>query len=79
MSAPIRNRLGWLPAALISLGLMVGFIAVSPRRVISHENNAEVQIPGFKLPEDRIQLRPLGKNATVKDGRLYVDGMERGF
>lgn len=74
-----KKKLGSVLAALLYASIALGFIAVSPRRVISEENNAAIRLPGFKLEEERIYLRAFDAIAEIRDGRLYLEGREPGL
>jgi hypothetical protein len=63
----------------VFLVLAVGFTAASPRRVLSQENYASLRWPDAKLDGDSVYLRPYEKTATIKNGKLYLDGYEKGF
>jgi hypothetical protein len=54
-------------------------MAASPRRVLSRENYTSVQWPAAKLGGDSVYLRPYQKTAVIKNGKLYLDGYEKGF
>jgi hypothetical protein len=75
----LRIRIGLAPTSLLVLALLVWFVSVSPRRVVSHENNAEVSAQLFKLEGSRVHLTPIYGDAEIIRGRLYLGGKGRGF
>jgi hypothetical protein len=77
--ARIRQVSNSAVALGVFLVLAVGFTASSPRRVLSQENYTSVRWPDPKLDRDSVYLRPYAKTATIKNGKLYLDGYEKGF
>jgi hypothetical protein len=77
--ARIRQVSNSAVALGVFLVLAVGFAAASPRRVLSQENYTSVRWPDAKLDGDSVYLRPYNKTAAIKDGKLYLDGYEKGF
>jgi Family of unknown function (DUF6077) len=77
--AGIRQVSNSAVALGVFLVLGVGFMAVSPRRVLSQENGASIRWPDAKLDGESVYLRPYQKKAAIKNGRLYLDGYENGF
>lgn len=63
----------------VFLVLAVVFATASPRRVLSEENRTSVPWPAAKLDGDSVYFRPHRKTAAIKNGKLYLDGYERGF
>jgi len=57
----------------VFLVLAAGFTAASPRRVLSTANHTSIQWPDAKLDGDSVFLRPYGKAAAIKDGKLHMD------
>jgi hypothetical protein len=77
--ARIREVSNSVVALGVLLALVIAFAAASPRLVLSRENYTSIRWPGPKLDGDSVYLRPYGKVATIKDGKLYLDGYESGF
>jgi hypothetical protein len=77
--ARIRQVSNSAVALGVFLVLAVGFTAASPRRVLSQENHTSVRWPDAKLDGDSVYLRPYQKTAAIKNGKLYLDGYEKGF
>ena len=67
----------------VTLGVLLvfaaGFTAVSPRRVLSDANRTSIRWPDAKLDGDSVYLRPYGKAATVKNGKLHMDCFEEPY
>ena len=76
-------RLRRVSNSAVALGaflvLAAGFTAVSPRLVLSAANHTSIRWPDAKLDGDSVYLRPFGKSAAIKDGRLYLDCYERPY
>ena len=53
--------------------LAVGFMALSPRFVVSAANYTTIRWPDAKLDGDSIYLRPYGKAAAIRNGKLYIN------
>jgi hypothetical protein len=77
--ARIRQVSNSAVALGIFLVLAAGFTAVSPRRVVSSANGTSIRWPGAKLDGDSVYLRPYGKAATVKNGKLHMDCYEEPY
>jgi hypothetical protein len=75
----LRSRIGLGWSSLLVLAFLVWFVSVSPRRVVSHENNAEVRPQLFKLEGNRVHLTPVYGDAEIVRGRIYIEGKVRGF
>jgi hypothetical protein len=77
--ARIRDLHNSAIALGVFLVLAVGFTAASPRRVVSQENFTSFRWPGAKLEGASVYFRAYGKMAAIKNGRLYLDGYEKGI
>jgi hypothetical protein len=66
-------------ALSVFAALAAAFTAAGPRRVVSGENYTSIRWPDAKLDGDSVYLRPYQKTAVIKDGKLYLDGYEKGF
>jgi Family of unknown function (DUF6077) len=77
--ARIRQVSNSAVALGVFLVLAVGFTAASPRLVLSQENYTSVRWPDAKLDSDSVYIRPYQKTAAIKNGKLYLNGYEKGF
>jgi len=77
--ARIRQVSNSAVALGVFLVLAAGFTAASPKRVLSKENFTSVRWPSAKLNGGYVYLRPYQKTATIKNGKLYLDGFKKGF
>jgi hypothetical protein len=77
--ARIRQVSGSGVALGVFLILVAGFAAVSPRRVLSAANYTSIRWPDAKLDGDSVYLRPYGKEAAIKNGKLHMDCYERPY
>ena len=77
--ARIREVSNSAVALGIFLVLAVGFTAASPKRVLSRENRTSLRWPDAKLDGESVYLRPYQKTAAIKNGKLYLEGYEKGF
>ena len=73
------ERTGRLSGSFAVAAILSGFVLVSPKWVLSEHNYTELGWPRFKLPSDSIHLDHFGQDATVMNGRLYLEGSSEGF
>ena len=77
--ASIRQVSNSALALGVFLVIAVAFAAASPRRVLSQENYTSVRWPDAKLDGDSVYFRPHNKAAAIKNGKLHLEGYEKGF
>jgi hypothetical protein len=78
-TAKIRRITNFGVAVGAFLVVTAGFTASSPRLVLSKENYASVRWPNAKIDSETIYLRPYDEKAIIKNGRLKLEGFEKGL